>query len=153
MSKEEQEAHTSWKLSEEQKDQLMEWIAIFPTNREILSLMRRYEFPEITTGSITHYRNKYGEQVEELKERFRVRALERGWALKEARVALLSDMLRDSAEGKEVRATLAIERQLSERVDDPRLQRVELEYISPKSMEELMKEMEEEGEEEEDVQL
>lgn len=144
MSKEEQEAHTSWKLSEEEKDQLMEWIAIFPTNREILSLMKRYGFPEISTGSITYYRNKYGEQVEELKERFRVRALEKGWALKEARVALLSDMLRDSAEGKEVKATLAIEKQLSERVDDPRLQRVKLEFPPIQSMEELMEEMEEE---------
>ena len=144
MSKEEQEAHTSWKLSEEQKDQLMEWIAIFPTNREILKLMERYDFPDISTGSITYYRNKYGEQAEVLKERFRVRALEKGWALKEARVALLNDMLGQSVDGRDVKAILAIERQLSERVDDPRLQRVKIEYEEPKSMEELMEEMEEE---------
>ena len=147
MSKEEQEGHTSWKLSEEQKEMVMEWIAIFPSNRDVLSLMERYKFPEIRSDSITYYRNKYGEQAEVLKERFRVRALERGWALKEARVALLSDMLRDSAKGKEVKATLAIERQLSERVDDPRLQRVKLEFPPIQSMEELMEEMEEEEDE------
>lgn len=147
MSKEEQEGHTSWKLSEEQKETLVEWTAIFPTNREILQLMERYDFPEISTGSITYYRNRYSEQAEELKERFRVRALEKGWALKEARVALLNDMLGESIGRSDLKATLAIERQLSERVDDPGLQRVELEFISPKSMEELMEEMEE-GEDE-----
>lgn len=138
--------HTSWKLSEEQKEQIMEWIVIFPTNREILRLMKRYDFPDLASDSITYYRNKYGEQVEVLAERFRVRALERGWALKEARVALLNDMLGESITKTDVKATLAIERQLSERVDDPRLQRVKLEFDEPLSMEELLKELEEEDE-------
>lgn len=138
--------HTSWKLSEEQKEQIMEWIAIFPTNREILQLMKRYGFPELASDSISYYRKKYGEQVEVLAERFRVRALERGWALKEARVALLNDMLGASIGKTDIKATLAIERQLSERVDDPRLQRVKIEYSEPKSMEELLKELEEDEE-------
>lgn len=134
--------HTSWKLSEEQKEQIMEWIAIFPSNREILSLMERYDFPELASDTISYYRNKYGPQVEELAERFRVRALEKGWALKEARVALLNDMLGESITKTDIKATLAIERQLSERVDDPRLQQVKVEFSSPRSMEELMEELE-----------
>lgn len=144
MSKEEQEGHTSWKLSEEQKEQVMEWIAIYPSNREILQLMDHYKFPELASDSITYYRNKYGEQVEVLAERFRVRALEKGWALKEARVALLNDMLGESIGKTDIKATLAIERQLSERVDDPGLQRVKLEFGPIQSMEEVIKELEEE---------
>lgn len=138
--------HTSWKLSEEQKERIMEWIGIFPTNREILQLMEHYKFPELKSDSISYYRKKYGEQVEVLAERFRVRALERGWALKEARVALLNDMLGESIGKTDIKATLAIEKQLSERVDDPRLQRVKVEYDAPLSMEELLKELEEEDE-------
>lgn len=136
-----QKEHTSWKLSEEQKQQVMEWIAIFPSNREIISLMKRYDFPELTAESITYYREKAGPLVEELKEQFRKRALEKGWAVKEARVALLKDMLHKSAGGVETKEMLAIEKQLSERVDDSQLQRVKLEFDEPKSMEELMEEM------------
>ena len=140
-----QPKHTSWKLSEEQKERVLEWIAMFPTNRDVLRLMRRYNFPEVSTETITYYRNKYGEQCEVLRERFRVRALERGWSRKEARIALLNDMLADwgsrKPDSKEVTETaLKIEKQLSERVDDPAVQRVKLEFDSPATMEELMNE-------------
>lgn len=139
----EKEPHTSWKLSEEQKEQVLEWIAIFPTNREILRLMKRYNFPVVSTESITYYRNKHGELVAVLKERFRKRALEKGWALKEARVALLNDMLDDwssrKPDGKEVsEMVLKVEKQLSERVDDLAIQTIKLEFDEPKTMQDLI---------------
>ncbi len=144
-----QAEHTSWKLSEEQKERVLEWIAIFSSNREVLRLMRRYEFPEVSTETITYYRNKYGDQCEVLRERFRRRAMEKGWALKEARVALLNDMLADwgsrKPDGKEVtEMVLKVEKQLSERIDDPAVQRVKLEFDSPATMEDLMEGLEEE---------
>lgn len=132
-------AKERWKLTEEQKAQIIEWLAIFPSNRDIHSLMKKYEMPSVSDTALTYYRNKYAEQSDVLKERFRLNALERGWALKEARVQLLEELLRESVEGADVKTTLAIEKQLSERVDEPSLQRLLVEFEEPKTMEELMK--------------
>ena len=136
-------AHTSWKLTEAQKEQVVEWIAVFPSNREVLTLMRRYGYPEVASESLTYYRQKYGEKVEELTKRFREKALERGWAIKEARVQLLDSMLSDwssrEPDGKEVsEMALKIEKQLSERVDEPSLQKVQLSFDEPQLMKDLV---------------
>ncbi len=138
----ENEEHTSWKLSDSEKETVTEWLVIF-SNRDVHRLMKRYKFPQVSDTTLTYHRKQCADTADELRERFRVRAMEKGWSRKEARVTLLNDMLADwgsrKPDGKEVtEMALKIEKQLSERVDDLAIQRVKLEFDTPKSMLELV---------------
>ena len=138
----------AWKLNDEQKIQLLEWLAMFPSNRDVLRLMERHNFPKVTSENLSGYRKRYGLQMDSYRKQFKERAINRGWAVKDARVALMKDMLADwgsrKPDGKEVtEMTLKIEKQLSERVDDLAVQRVKLEFDSPKTMEDLMEGLDE----------
>lgn len=133
----------AWKLNDEQKEQLLEWLAMFPSNRDVLRLMERYNFPVTTSENLSGYRKRYGLQMDDYRKKFQERAINKGWATKDARVNLLKDMLADwgsrKPDSKEVtEMALKVEKQLSERVDDPAVQRVKLEFDSPKTMEDLM---------------
>ena len=138
----------SWKLTDDQKKLILRWIAAFPSNRAVMAMCRMYGFPSLTQEAISYYRGKYSDTtVVEERQKFIETALNQGWADRKNRVEMMSGMIEDwvgrAPTSKEVaEMILKIEKQLSERVDDPAVQRVKLEFDSPKTMEDLMGELE-----------
>ena len=132
------------KLNEEQRGLILRWVAAGFTNRTILSMCRRYGFPSLTNGAIGYYRSRYSDStVAEERKKFIETALNEGWADRKNRVELLSAMLEDwtgrSPDMKEVEEMrLKIEKQLSERVDEPSLQKVQLSFDEPQTMKDLV---------------
>jgi len=136
-----------WKLDSEQKEQVCHWLAQFPSDRRVLAKCQAADFPEITYQNIQYYRNKYGPDLAALREERRHEALESGWGLRENRIQLLSVMLDDWSTRKpqtklEADMILRIERRIAAEMGalPPRV--VAVLYDEPKSMEELMEEME-----------
>ncbi len=137
-------SQTGPKLNTAQRNLVIRWVAAGFTNRAILAMCKSHGFPSLSSAAITHYRTKdYGTAITEERQKFIETALNQGWADRKNRVEWLGTVMEDwtgrVTVGKEVtEMALKIEKQLSERVDDPLLQRVKLEFDSPKSMLELM---------------
>lgn len=140
---------TGPKLNQAQRSLVIRWVAAGYTNRAVLSMCRMYGFPSLTSASISHYRTKYSDStINEERQKFIETALNQGWADRKNRVEWLSGLM-ESWTGREPLSkdvsemALKIEKQLSERVDEPSLQRVKLEFDSPKSMQDLMEGLDE----------
>lgn len=138
------------KLTREQQDLILRWVAAGMTNRAVLAMGRMHNFPSLTSAAISYYRTKYSDTtISEERQKFIETALNQGWADRKNRVEMLSGMIEDwvgrAPTSKEVtEMVLKIEKQLSERVDEPSLQRVKLEFDSPTTMEDLMEGLSEE---------
>lgn len=137
------------KLSDEQRGLILRWLAAGMTNRAVMSMCRRYSFPSLAGETISYYRAKYSKiEIDEARKRYIETALTEGWADRKNRVELLSAMLEDwtgrSPDAKEVEEMrLKIEKQLSERVDEPSLQKVQLSFVEPCPMRDLVESLEE----------
>jgi len=139
------------KLTNDQRALILRWLAAGFTNRSIMAMCRRYRFPSLTEAMICYYRKHYSDSdIAEARKKFIETALNQGWADRKNRVELLSAMLESwtgrEPDSKEVSdMALKIEAQLSQRVDEPALQKVELTFGEPKPMKDLVEGLEDEG--------
>jgi hypothetical protein len=81
---------TGYKLNEQQKDTLLEWIAAEYSSRLIRHWFQQHGWPEITRQGIHHYRQRFREEIEQKRQERRGSALTRGLALREERVKRLA---------------------------------------------------------------
>ena len=134
----------SWKLDDNQKALILRWIAAGMSNRAVMSMCKMHSFPSLTQEAISYYRVKYSDTtVAEERKKFIETALNEGWADRKNRVEMLSGMVEDwigrAPTSKEVtEMVLKIEAQLSQRVDEPSLQKVQLSFDEPQPMKDLV---------------
>lgn len=79
------------KLNEEQRTQLLQWVAAEYSEGLIRKWFAEREWPELTAPGISHYRKRYKEQIETLRDDRRTAALSTGLALKAERVERLKE--------------------------------------------------------------
>lgn len=77
------------KLTNEQRETLLLWLAADYDFRLILGWFKEREWPTITKANISHYRKQYGIDIEQLRKERRDTALSSGLALKAERVKRL----------------------------------------------------------------
>ena len=134
----------SWKLNDNQKALILRWIAAGMSNRSVMAMCKMHSFPSLTQEAISYYRVKYSDTtVAEERKKFIETALNEGWADRKNRVEMLSGMVEDwigrAPTSKEVtEMVLKIEAQLSQRVDEPSLQKVQLSFDEPQTMKDLV---------------
>jgi len=78
------------KLNPEQRETLLTWLAAEYDTRLILQWFKERGWPEVSRDTISHYRTTNDARIEEIRKARRDSALNRGLALKEERVARLS---------------------------------------------------------------
>ena len=78
------------KLTEEQREALLTWLAAEYDTRLIRKWFAANEWPELSRPAFTYYRKKHDQDIEALRTERRLKALNSGLALKEERVARLA---------------------------------------------------------------
>lgn len=78
------------KLTEEQREALLTWLAAEYDTRLIRKWFAANEWPELDRSMFTYYRKKHGHDIDALRVERRSRALNSGLALKEERIARLA---------------------------------------------------------------
>jgi hypothetical protein len=78
------------KLTEEQRETLLAWLAAEYDTRLIRKWFTANGWPELTRAAFTYYRKRYGQRIEQVRVERRAKALNTGLALKEERVARLA---------------------------------------------------------------
>jgi hypothetical protein len=79
------------KLSKEQREQVLTWIAADYDTQLIRQWMEKREWPKIGRNTLYIYRRRYATKIEELRKQRLSLALTTGLALKEERVTRLKD--------------------------------------------------------------
>jgi hypothetical protein len=79
------------KLTNEQKETLLTWLAADYDSRLIMLWFKEREWCELTRDNLSYYRKVYGIDIEKLRAERRTSALNTGLAIKEERVKRLSD--------------------------------------------------------------
>ena len=77
------------KLNNDQRDALRQWLAAEYSGPLIRKWFAEREWPEVTDGALTYYRNQWSEEIEAARTERRARAITSGLALKEERVKRL----------------------------------------------------------------
>jgi hypothetical protein len=78
------------KLTDEQKEALLMWLAADYDTRLIRRWFAAKEWPELDRAMFTYYRKRYQDQIASVRAERRSHALNSGLALKEERVARLA---------------------------------------------------------------
>jgi hypothetical protein len=79
------------KLTSEQKETLLMWLAADYDSRLIAVWFQEREWPELSRATLTYYRQTYGVDIEKMRLERKESALNTGLALKEERVKRLAD--------------------------------------------------------------
>jgi hypothetical protein len=79
------------KLTTEQRDALLTWLAAEYSGPLIRQWFREREWPEITDGALSYYRSQWGEEIATARAARRGTATTAGLALKEERVRRLAE--------------------------------------------------------------
>jgi hypothetical protein len=79
------------KLTNEQKETLLMWLAADYDSRLIALWFQEREWPELSRATLSYYRTIYRIDIEKLRAERRTSALNTGLAIKEERVKRLSD--------------------------------------------------------------
>jgi hypothetical protein len=79
------------KLTSEQKETLLMWLAADYDSRLIALWFQEREWPELSRATLTYYRNTYGIEIEKVRAERKESALNTGLAVKEERVKRLVD--------------------------------------------------------------
>jgi hypothetical protein len=79
------------KLTNEQKETLLMWLAADYDSRLIALWFQEREWPELSRATLTYYRNTYGIEIEKVRAERKESALNTGLAVKEERVKRLVD--------------------------------------------------------------
>jgi hypothetical protein len=77
------------KLDQEQRDQLLAWLAADYESNVIFVWFAEREWPELDRSTLTYYRKRYKDDIDQLRADRRSSAIHTGLALKEERVARL----------------------------------------------------------------
>jgi hypothetical protein len=79
------------KLTNEQKEALLTWLAADYDSRLIALWFQEREWPELSRATLTYYRQAYGIDIEKMRTERKQSALNTGLAVKEERVKRLAD--------------------------------------------------------------
>jgi hypothetical protein len=79
------------KLTNEQKETLLMWLAADYDSRLIALWFQEREWPELSRATLTYYRQTYGVDIDKLRAERKESALNTGLAVKEERVKRLVD--------------------------------------------------------------
>ena len=77
------------KLTSEQKETLLTWLAADYDSRLITGWFKEREWPELSRATLSFYRKTYGIKIDEIRAKRLESALNKGLALKEERVKRL----------------------------------------------------------------